>query len=345
MRAEGETHDEGSEAGKGLVGPSVVFSMRTYHVAVIGAGIMGSGLTTQFARTGQDVTLVDHRESNLERARDRIREAVAFLDREGLANVAPESILEATRFTTDLAEGVREVDVVLETVSEELEVKHAVFQEVVENAPDEAVLATNTSGLRVSAIAEGVPEAADRVVGCHWWNPPYLLTPVEVVRGEDTADETIRRTTEFVERVERDPILVQRDVPGFVWNRIQFAVLRECMHLVEEGVASLADVDRAVRDGYARRTAVVGPFETVDLSGLSLFETIASELYPHLADDETPSDLFDERLAAGHGGVAEGAGFYEYEEGAEEATRHRDEGLAALRRALGIGHATEGSQG
>lgn len=317
--------------------------MRTYHVAVIGAGIMGSGLATQFARTGQAVTLVDHRESNLTEARERMREAIAFLDREGLVNTSPETVIEHTGFTTDLAGGVDGADVVLETVSEGLAVKHAVFERMVENAPDGAALATNTSGLRVSDIAAGVPDAADRVVGCHWWNPPYLLTPVEVVRGEETADETIAKTTAFVEAVERDPILVERDVPGFVWNRIQFAVLRECMHLVEEGVASLADVDRAVRDGYARRTAVVGPFETVDLSGLDLFQTIATELYPHLASDETPSDLFDERLAAGQGGVEDGAGFYAYKEGVEAATRHRDEGLAALRRALGIGHAVEDS--
>jgi 3-hydroxybutyryl-CoA dehydrogenase len=224
---------------------------------------------------------------------------------------------------------------VLETVSENLETKHAVFESAVENAPADAVLATNTSSLRVSDIAAGVSDEAHRVVGCHWWNPPYLLAPVEVVRGEATSAETVARTAEFVERAKHDPILVERDIPGFVWNRIQFAVLRECAHLVSEGVASIEDVDRAIRDGYARRTAVLGPFETADLAGLDLFATIAEELYPHLADDDAPNELFDERLVAGRGGVEDGAGFYEYDD-PDGATRRRDEGLAALRRALGI---------
>ena len=108
-----------------------------------------------------------------------------------------------------------------------------------------------------------------------------------------------------------------------------------------ERVASIEDVDRAVRDGYARRTAVLGPFETVDLAGLDLFATIAEELYPHLADDDAPNELFDERLAAGQGGVEDGAGFYEYDD-PEGATRKRNEGLAALRRALGIEAVAEG---
>jgi 3-hydroxyacyl-CoA dehydrogenase len=118
----------------------------------------------------------------------------------------------------------------------------------------------------------------------------------------------------------------------------------ESVYLVEGSVASLADVDRAVRDGYARRTAVIGPFETADLAGLDLFETIAAELYPHLTGNETPANAFDERLAAGRGGVRDGAGFYEHEErpgAAKAATDRRDEGLAALRRALGIGLTAE----
>ena len=296
---------------------------------------MGRGLCAQFALVGMGVVLIDHRESNVERARERIERAIDFLGREGLADVEPAAVLDGVAFTTDLAAGVAEADVVLETVSENLDTKHAVFERAVENAPEGAVLATNTSSLRVSDIAAGVPDEAHRVVGCHWWNPPYLPAPVEVVRSEATSAVMVARTAEFVERAERDPILVERDIPGFVWNRIQFAVLRECAHLVSEGVASVADVDRAVRDGYARRTAVLGPFETVDLAGLELFETIATELYPHLADESAPNELFDERLAAGRGGVEDGAGFYEYDDPGG-ATRRRDEGLAALRRALGI---------
>lgn len=308
--------------------------MADYDVAVIGAGTMGHGLAVQFARMGQSVDLIDHRESNLDRARDQIREAVEFLNEEALAELDAGAMLDDIGFTTELSEGVTSKDIVLETVSEDLSVKHEVFSTVAGAAPADAILATNTSGLRISDIADGLPAQANRVVGCHWWNPPYLMPLVEVVSGEATDESTVDRTVEIVRAVDRDPIRVRSDVPGFVWNRIQFAVLREAMHIVEAGIASLEDVDRAVRDGYALRTATVGPFETVDLSGLDLFRSIADELYPDLCTADEPAELFDERIEAGRNGVADGAGFYEYDVSLAEAVRNRDERIAAIRRAL-----------
>ncbi|MFB6068608.1 MAG: 3-hydroxyacyl-CoA dehydrogenase family protein [Halobacterium sp.] len=308
---------------------------RTPHaVSVVGAGTMGHGLAVQFARAGKPVTLVDHRESNLAAARDDIDDALAFLADESLLDADPDAVRDRIDDTTDAAAGVADADLVLETVSEDLDVKADVFGTFADAAPEEAVLASNTSGIPITDVGETVPAVAERVVGCHWWNPPYLMPLVEVVRGEATSDGTVERTRAFVESVDRDPIVVERDVPGFVWNRIQFAVLRECMHIVEEGVASLADVERAVRDGYALRTATVGPFETVDLSGVDLFRDIASELYPHLADDDEPSRLFDERIETGRNGVEDGAGFRDYDDPPAAVVRRRDERIAAIRRAL-----------
>ncbi|PSQ17542.1 3-hydroxyacyl-CoA dehydrogenase [Halobacteriales archaeon QS_8_69_26] len=313
---------------------------RTERTAVVGAGAMGTGLAVQFALCGLDVTLIDHRQSNLDAARETIADVVEFLDERGIADAPTgtddtpsDAVLDRTGFTLDLADGVAGTDLVLETVSEDLAIKREVFERAA-RATTDAVLATNTSSLQVTDVAEGAPGHGDRVVGCHWWYPPYLLCPVEVVAGEETSTETLRRTQAFVERVDRDPVVVRRDVPGFVWNRIQFAVLRECVHIVEAGVASVEDVNRAVRDGYARRTAVVGPFETVDIAGLELFETIAEGLYPHLCDDDEPGELFADHVDRGRGGVEDGAGFLEYDEPAEAVTRRRDERLATLRRVL-----------
>ncbi|WP_254536802.1 3-hydroxyacyl-CoA dehydrogenase family protein [Halomarina litorea] len=300
------------------------------RVAVVGAGTMGYGLAVQCALEGCVVTLTDHREANLDRAAERVGAAVEFLSEAGRTGRRPESVLGTIGGTTDRADAVADAGIVLETVSEDLAVKREVVGDVAAHAPDDAILASNTSGLPVTALAEGVPDAADRVVGCHWWNPPYLLRPVEVVRGEATSDRTVERTRAFVESVDRDPVLVERDVPGFVWNRVQFAVLRECAHLVREGVASVEDVNRAVRDGYARRTAVVGPFETVDLAGLELFATIASDLYPHLADDDGPGTEFAERIDAGKTGVRAGEGFFAYDESEDAVVERRDERLADL---------------
>jgi 3-hydroxybutyryl-CoA dehydrogenase len=303
-------------------------------VAVVGAGTMGHGLALQFARHGAGVTLVDHRESNLDDARDGVDDALEFLATEGLLDADPDAVRDRIDYTLDTAAAVADTELVVETVSEEFDLKERVFERLATAAPDDAVLATNTSSIPITDVAAAVPDAAERVVGCHWWNPPYLLPTVEVVRGTATSDETVDRTAAFVEAVNREPIRVERDVPGFVWNRIQFAVLRECTHLVSEGVASLPDVERAVRDGYALRTAVVGPFETADLAGLDLFRSIAANLYPHLSDADEPGPLFEERLASGRGGVADGAGFHEYDASEATVIRRRNERVAAIRRAL-----------
>ncbi|MFB6160254.1 MAG: 3-hydroxyacyl-CoA dehydrogenase family protein [Haloferacaceae archaeon] len=303
------------------------------RVVVVGAGTMGPGLAVQFARHGPRVTLVDHRRANLDAAAGAVDDALAFLDEEGLLDADPDAVRDRIDDALDLAGAVADADFVLESVSEDLDVKAEVFGTAADAAPADAVLATNTSGIPVTDVAATVPAAAERVVGCHWWNPPYLLPTVEVVRGERTADAVVDRTAAVVEALDRTPIVVERDVPGFVWNRVQFAVLRECAHLVESGVASLADVERAVRDGYALRTAAVGPFETADLSSVALFRDIAADLYPHLSDAEEPSRLFDDRVEAARDGVADGAGFHEYDESPSAAVRRRDERVVALLRA------------
>jgi len=304
-----------------------------HTVAVIGAGDMGHGFVTLFTVKGQSVTLIDHRQSNLDNATERIREVASFLAEEGETDRDPDAVVDGIEFTTDLAAGVADADFVLESVPEDLSVKQDTHQEVAEHAPETAVLASNTSGIPITDIAEAVPDHAERVVGCHWWYPPYLLPSVEIVRGEETTDETVGRVRDFLDAVDRKPVMVERDVPGFVWNRIQMAIFRESLHLVEEGVTSFEGIDRAIRDGYALRTAAIGPFETIDIAGLDLVQTVLGNLSPHLCDDDEVSPLFEEYLDDGRGGIHDGAGFYDYDRSPEEVTHDRDETVMALRRA------------
>jgi 3-hydroxybutyryl-CoA dehydrogenase len=299
------------------------------EVAVIGAGQMGTGFAVHFTLNDRSPTVIDHQQSNLDEAHRRIRETATFLNERGVTETTPDAVVDELTFTLDTAAGVADADLVLETVSEDLAVKRKVFETVADAAPSDAILATNTSGIPITDIAEGFP-FADRVVGCHWLFPPYLLPTVEVIRGERTADETVERTVAFVEAVDRTPIVVERDVPGFVWNRIQFAVVRECMHLLDEGVASVEDINAAVRDGYARRTAVIGPFETIDLAGLDLFQRVGSDLLPHLSDADAPSDRFDEYIDDGRNGIGTGAGFFEYDDPPGAVERRRDDVLVDL---------------
>lgn len=300
------------------------------HIAIIGAGQMGTGFATHFHLNGQRVSVIDHRESNLDDARNRIRETISFLNNHDQESVDPEEVVDEIEFTLD-TERVADVDIVLETVTEDLDIKREVFEEIGELASEDAILATNTSSIPITDIAEGF-SFADRIIGCHWLYPPYLMTPVEVIRGAETADETVETLTAFIEQVNRRPIVVNKDVPGFVWNRVQYAVLRECLHIVEEGVASIEDVNAAIRDGYARRTSVIGPFETVDIAGLDLFHTIADDLYPALADNDTPSELFDEYVEEDRYGIDVGEGFFEYDVPPEQVVEDRDQRLLTLAR-------------
>jgi 3-hydroxybutyryl-CoA dehydrogenase len=306
----------------------------TREIGIFGAGDMGHGFAAHFAVHGHDVTLLDHRQSNLDDAREKIHDVVSFLRAEGKTERSPEEVVSSIEYTLDTASGLADADLVIESVPEELDVKHEVFQEIAAAAPADAVLASNTSGLPITEIAEGVPDHADRVVGCHWWYPPYLLPTVEVVRGEATSDETVERVESFLRSVDRKPVLVEKDVPGFVWNRIQMAIFRESLHIVEEGIASAEDVNMAIRDGYALRTAAIGPLETMDIAGLDLIQTVLGDLSPHLCDDDEPSPLLEDRLSEGRDGIHSGAGFFEYDEPPEAITHSRDEQVMAIRRAL-----------
>ena len=303
-------------------------------VGILGAGNMGNGFAAHFAMHGHDVTLSDHRQSNLEAARGQIREIVSFLRKEAATDQFPDEVTSSIEFILDTGSAFATADLVLESVPEKLDLKHEVFRDIAETAPADTVLASNTSGIPITDIAEGVPDCADRMVGCHWWYPPYLLPTVEVVRGEQTSDRTVERIESFLHSVDREPIIVEKDVPGFVWNRIQMAIIRESLHLVEEGVASAEDVNRAIRDGYALRTAAIGPLETIDIAGVELFQTVLGDISPHLCNDDEPNPLLQEYLDAGRKGIHSGAGFFEYDESPEEITRTRDETVMAIRRAI-----------
>lgn len=166
-----------------------------------------------------------------------------------------------------------------------------------------------------------------------WLSPvvsPIATRPVEDVRGAETSDRTMDCLCEFVRAVDRRPIAVQKEVPGFVWNRIQTVVISECLHLLKEDIASMEDINAAVRDGYARRTSVIGPFETVDIVGAEQFQTIAENLYPYLSATGTVQETFDELLTEGRSGIDTGAGFHQYSDQPETILHRRDAHISAL---------------
>jgi 3-hydroxybutyryl-CoA dehydrogenase len=250
------------------------------NVVVIGAGLMGSQIGCEYALAGHSVAFVSR---DPEKARTRIDGAIDVVRRHNLA--LGDQIARANNMmsiVTGADEVLSAVRLVVESVSESLETKVEVLGDAGRKWPN-AILASNTSSLNIEAIGDGAG-AAERTIGTHYWNPPLLMPLVEVVAGEKTE----RRVVDFMLSTLRDmgkrPVVIERDVPGFVWNRLQLALLREAAWIVEEGVAAPEVVDEIVRDGLARRWRMTGPFETVALGGAATFERISRNLFPVLSD-------------------------------------------------------------
>jgi 3-hydroxybutyryl-CoA dehydrogenase len=260
------------------------------EVAVAGAGTMGAGIALVFARAGCAVRLCARREASLEAARPRLGEA-----------------LGRVRLTTSVEEALAGADLVVETIVEELEPKRGLLRRAAVLAAPGAVIVTNSSSLRLADLADAL-DRPDRFAGLHWFNPPELVELVEVVGGERASGETVEALASWMTALGKAPVIVRKDVAGFVANRLQYALLREAYALVDAGVCSFADVDRAVTHGLGARWAGVGPFETVDLAGLDVHAAVAANLWPELADGHELSPAIGGALQSGARGVKNGRG-------------------------------------
>ncbi|MBW3633502.1 MAG: 3-hydroxyacyl-CoA dehydrogenase family protein [Chloroflexi bacterium] len=255
-------------------------------VVLLGPGLMGSQIACEYALGGHDVVVLARRPDV---ARERIERGFATAREHGLAT-AEES--DAARERISLAEDIAATEgarVIVESVVEDLVEKQAALEPVVARNPD-AIVASNTSSIPITAIGAAIG-AGERTVGVHYWNPPLLMPMVEVIRGGETAGAVVAEMTAILRTLGKRPVLVDRDVQGFAWNRLQLALLREAVWLVENGVASPQTVDEIVRDGLARRWRYTGPFQTAALGGASTFERVANLLWPALSRSTSLQDL------------------------------------------------------
>lgn len=285
------------------------------RVAVIGAGTMGANVAGLFARAGCEVRLVDQTAEFLDRGMNLLRAAQESLRAANLltarnAAAAWRRVLPCV----SLEEACAGVQLVVEAISEDMAVKQETFRLLDGFCPARAVLASNTSGLSITALAE-VTGRAGRVAGMHFWNPPHIVPLVEVVQGRQTSAATARLLMDVSRRLGKRPILVRRDVPGFVGNRLQFAVFREALHLLTTGVASAEDIDAAMSDGPGLRYGLLGPLRTADLGGLDVFLAISRYLFPQLSADQQPSPILGDLVARGRLGAKSGKGIYDYSAG------------------------------
>lgn len=287
-------------------------SDQIHRVVVVGAGTMGHGIAQVFAMHGLRVALVDTDEQALSKAMERIRANLELLlEFEMVTRAQGEATPEYICPTTDLATAAEGADLAVEAVVENLDIKHQIFRTLDAQCAPQAILATNTSGLPITSIAS-VTRRPEQVIGTHFVNPAYALPLVEVIKGEKTSEETVARTRAFLTALGKKPVVVWKDVPGFVGNRIQVAMARECFHIVEQGIASAEDVDTLVKNSFGFRLPIIGPFETYDLVGLDVVLAVAEYLLPDLNNATTPSALLRQKVANGERGVKSGKGIYDW---------------------------------
>ena len=296
---------------------------RIERIAVVGAGLMGHGIALEFAAAGFEVEMHDLTEGVLQQARSCIEGNLRMMEEKGLVG-GKESrrALENISASVELADVVADADLVVEAIAENLEVKQEAFRRFDELCPEHTILASNTSTFMPSqmAAATGRP---DRVLVTHYFNPPFLLPLVEIVRGAATSEETIETVYALLEGIGKAPVVVQKEVPGFIGNRMQAAVLREALALVEEGVATPQEVDTVIKTSIGRRWAVAGVFEVAEIAGLDLKLAIVEQLIPEIASTREVSQLLRDKVADGDLGFKTGKGFYEWDSESAEALRQR----------------------
>jgi 3-hydroxybutyryl-CoA dehydrogenase len=307
-------------------------------VAVVGAGTMGAGIALAFAARGSEVRLTARREESLERARRRIERSLELLTESGSVGAGgAEGVHSRLATTTSLSDAVRGASLVVESIPERLQNKQRLLAAVEELAPQDAVLATDTSSLSIDSLASGL-ERPERFAGLHWFNPPEFVELVEVVSGSATSEQVAAALVDWARAIGKTVVHVRRDVPGFVANRLQYALLRESFALVAAGACSYEDIDDAVKAGLGARWAAVGPIESMDLAGLDVHLAVAERLFPELARGSEPAPQVVDLVRAGALGCKTGRGLHgSYEPAAVDGlVRRRDRllvGIAALRRA------------
>jgi 3-hydroxybutyryl-CoA dehydrogenase len=285
------------------------------RIGVIGAGLMGHGIAQVFAVHGHPVSVYDPSEASLATLKERIRTNLKELGQ-------AESATEHVAAYRQLRDAVRAADFIVEAALEDLPLKQRLFAEIEEHAPAHAILASNTSVIPITEIMRGLRERG-RAIGTHWWNPPYLVPLVEVIGTQWTTAQTIDRTIELHVAVGKTAVHVKKDVPGFVGNRLQHALWREAISLVENGICDAETVDTVIKASFGRRLAVLGPLENADLVGTDLTLAIHRTVLAHIDRTPGPSPYLEALVAAGKLGMKSGEGFRKWTPERQESLRAR----------------------
>ena len=307
------------------------------RVAVLGAGKMGLGIAQLFATRGHEVKVIYvYDDKTRYDSREVIRGNLEVLaDNEVITREQIPEILSHISFVDTIEETADFADIVFEGIIEKLEIKQDYFARMDKIFPVTTVLATNTSAISITEIAEKA-EHKERIIGTHYWNPAYLIPLVEVIKTKYVSDETVKITYDLLKEAGKRPVIVKKDVPGFLANRMQHALFREALSLIEQDIADPADVDDAIKYGFGMRLGICAPVEVMDMGGLDLTYNIHKYLFPHLENSTTPSRLLTDNIEKGNLGFKTGKGLMTWSsEEVEKANKDLTEGLIKVARALG----------
>jgi 3-hydroxybutyryl-CoA dehydrogenase len=281
-------------------------------LSIVGAGLMGHTIAFTAAWAGMNVKVWGMNEEDINRAKEGMNQKLkALLDYEVLNQTDKERILRSITFSVSLEDVVSEATFVIEAIPEDLQLKQHYFKKLEGLVSEQTILSSNTSGLSATEIANQT-EKPERCVVTHFWLPAHLMPLVEVVRGKHTSDKTIERAFSLLKAMNKKPILVKKDVLGQVGNRLQYAIFREAQYLLEEGIASMEDIDAAIRYSLGRRFGITGPFMTMDMGGLNTNASITSYLFKDLSDRKEIFPRMKELVENGHFGPKTGKGFYDW---------------------------------
>jgi len=293
-------------------------------IGIAGAGTMGSGMAQIFARKGYNVVVTDLKDEFLENSRRLVSIFNSSLIEEGLmTEQEAEETVKNIKYYTD-KKVFKDCDIIKEAIIEKMDIKQDFWKEVEEIAKPDAIFASNTSGLSITGISKKLKDKG-RFAGMHFWNPPHIIPLVELIKGDETKDETIDILFELAKKIDKEPVVVKKDAPGFIGNRLQFAVFREALNIVEQGIADIEDVDRAMKYGPGFRYPIIGPLQTADLGGLDTFYFISLYLFNEISDAKKPQNILKDLIDKNHLGTKTKKGFYDYSNGKdEEAIKYRD---------------------
>lgn len=294
------------------------------NITVFGPGMMGSGIAQVFAGNEDLKVKIFIREKFEYDCMDKIKSNLQVLKENNVITEEKiKEILDRITLTEDLQEAVKDADFIVECIPENMELKQDLFKRLEPICKETAIFATNTSVMSITEISEKVKDKS-RLVGTHFWNPPYLIPLVEVIKSDYTSDEVMDQTMELLKKVGKHPIRVNKDVPGFVANRLQHALWREAISIVEHGIADAATVDEAIKYSFGLRLPVLGPMENSDMVGTDLTLSIHSYILKHLENSTEPSPILKEKVEAGDLGFKTGKGFQEW---SSDQAKKSNEGL------------------